>query len=88
MAPGAITVIDHEQITRLKAMPYREILTTARTFEDLKRIAVARRYADGWVYRTARELGIAIPRRERGALLPPMPGRAPGPAPATTGPMP
>jgi superfamily II DNA or RNA helicase len=76
MAPGAITAIDHEQITRLKAMPYREILTTARTFDDLKRIAAARRYADGWVYRTARELGIAIPRRERGALLPPIPAPA------------
>jgi hypothetical protein len=39
----------------------------------------ARRYADGWVYRTARELGIAIPRRERGALLrpPPIPTTAP-----------
>jgi hypothetical protein len=54
-------------------MPYREILTTARTFDDLKRIAAARRYADGWVYRTAKELGIAIPRREQGALLRPPP---------------
>jgi len=53
-------------------MPYREILTTARTFDDLKRIAAARLYADGWVYRTARELGIAIPRRERDALRPPI----------------
>jgi hypothetical protein len=71
MAAGAITVIDHEQIARLKAMPYREILSTARTFDDLKRIAAVRCYADGWVYRAARERGIGIPRRERGALLPP-----------------
>jgi hypothetical protein len=74
MAPGAITAIDHEPILRLKQMPYAQVLASARTFEDLKRIAAARGYADGWVYRTARELGIAIPRRERGALLsPPIP---------------
>ena len=71
MAPGAITEIDHEAILRLREMPYAQVLASARTFDDLKRIAAARAYADGWVYRAARELGIAIPRRERGALLPP-----------------
>jgi superfamily II DNA or RNA helicase len=68
--PGTLAEIDHERILRLKAMPYAQVLASARTFEDLKRIAAARQYADGWVYRTARELGIAIPRRERGALRP------------------
>ena len=51
-------------------MPYAQVLASARTFDDLKRIAAARGYADGWVYRAAKELGIAIPCRERGALRP------------------
>jgi superfamily II DNA or RNA helicase len=89
MAPGAITAIDHETVLRLKAMPYAQVLASARTFEDLKRIAAARLYADGWVYRAAKELGIAIPRRERRALRPPwVPARGASPAPAPTRPMP
>jgi hypothetical protein len=68
--PGAITEIDFEQIMRLRQMPYWQALASARTFDDLKLIAVARSYADGWVYHQARDLGIAIPRREREALLP------------------
>jgi DNA repair protein RadD len=88
MAPGAITVIDHEAVLRLKAMPYAQVLASARTFDDLKRIAAVRGYADGWVYRAAKELGIAIPQRERGALRPPIPVRGTGLTPATTGPVP
>jgi superfamily II DNA or RNA helicase len=76
MAPGAITVIDHEQIARLRQMPYAQVLASARTFDDLKRIAAVRCYADGWVYRAARERGIGIPRRERGTLLPSIPTAA------------
>ena len=68
--PGAITAIDHEAILRLREMPYAQVLASARTFDDLKMIALARRYADGWVYHQARERGIAIPRREREGLLP------------------
>jgi superfamily II DNA or RNA helicase len=81
--PGEVCEIDHETVLRLKAMSYAEVLASVRTFDDLKRIAAARGYVPGWIYHAARELGIAIPRRERGALLPPMPAR--GPAPATTG---
>ena len=75
MAPGAITAIDHETVLRLKQMPYAQVLASARTFDDLKLIAAARGYVDGWVYRAAKELGIAIPYRERGALLRPIPAR-------------
>jgi superfamily II DNA or RNA helicase len=88
MAPGAITAIDHEAILRLREMPYAQVLASARTFDDLKRIAAVRGYADGWVYRAAKELGIAIPQRERGALRPPIPVRGTGLTPATTGPVP
>ncbi len=75
IAPGAITAIDHQRILQLKQMPYAQVLASARTFEDLKLIAATRLYADGWVYRAAKELGIAIPYRERGALLRPIPAR-------------
>jgi DNA repair protein RadD len=68
--PGAVVELDFEQILRLRDMPYRQVLAAARTFDDLKMIALARRYAPGWVYIQARERGIAIPRREREALLP------------------
>jgi hypothetical protein len=88
MAPGAITEIDHEAILRLREMPYAQVLANARTFDDLKRIAAVRAYADGWVYRAAKELDIPIPRRERGALLPPVPAPGSGIAPARIGPTP
>jgi DNA repair protein RadD len=88
MAPGAITAIDHEAILRLREMPYAQVLANARTFDDLKRIAAVRAYADGWVYRAAKELDIPIPRRERGALLPPVPAPGSGIAPARIGPTP
>ena len=68
--PGAMTEIDFEQIVRLREMSYAQVLASARTFDDLKLIALARRYADGWVYHQARDLGIEIPRRERVALRP------------------
>jgi DNA repair protein RadD len=68
--PGVLGEIDHERIIRFKAMPYWQALATARTFDDLKLIALARSYAPGWVYHQARELGIVIPPREREALLP------------------
>jgi len=70
LAPGAVIELDFEQILRLRDMPYWQVLASARTFDDLKMIALARRYADGWVYHQARERGIAIPRREREGLLP------------------
>jgi hypothetical protein len=66
--PGAMTPIDFAQVARLREMPYAEALASARTFDDLKLIAAARNYADGWVYRVARERGIAIPSRERRVL--------------------
>ena len=68
--PGAMTEIDFEQIVRLREMSYAQVLASARTFDDLKLIALARSYADGWVYHQARDLGIKIPRRERVALRP------------------
>jgi superfamily II DNA or RNA helicase len=86
IAPGAITEIDYEQVMRLREMPYRQAIATARTFDDLKVIALARCYADGWVYRAAKELGIPIPHRERGALLPlPIPALASAAAPFPAG---
>jgi superfamily II DNA or RNA helicase len=68
--PGALAAIDHEAILRLREVPYAQVLARARTFSDLKIIAAARHYADGWVYRAAREVGIAIPQQERRVLLP------------------
>jgi hypothetical protein len=65
LSPGAITATDHETVLRLKAIPGERA-----DVRDRKRIAAARAYADGWVYRAATKLGIAIPRRERGALRP------------------
>jgi DNA repair protein RadD len=70
LSPGAVIDLDLEQILRLRDLPYWQVLASARTFDDLKLIAAARRYAPGWVYRAAKELGIPIPRREREVLLP------------------
>jgi DNA repair protein RadD len=70
LAPGAVIELDFEQILRLRDLPYWQVVASARTFDDLKMIALARRYAPGWVYIQARERRIAIPRREREVLLP------------------
>jgi hypothetical protein len=70
LSPGDMTEIDFEQIARLRDLPYRQVLESARSFDDLKLIAAARRYADGWVYHAAKARGIAIPSRERSMLTP------------------
>ena len=39
--------------------PYREVLAMVRTREQLEIIAMAKGYKRGWVWHTARELGLS-----------------------------
>ena len=57
---GALHLIDEQMIREAMAdeRPYREVLGLVRTREHLEIIAMAKGYKRGWVWHTARELGL------------------------------
>lgn len=58
---GALHLIDEQMILEAMAedRPYREVLGLVRTREHLQMIAAAKGYKRGWVWHTARELGLS-----------------------------
>ena len=57
---GALHLIDEQMIMEAMAdeRPYREVLGLVRTREHLEIIAMAKGYRPGWIWHTARELGL------------------------------